>query len=148
MAAGMLKTTILIKPNGSNVERVRNFNNDHRLSTRLIADELRLSQSTVWWIATENLVMRKVCAKLVSKVLSVDQKKWSMTVCQEMLKRLNVDPNFLEKVVIGDETWVYEYDPESKRRSSEWHTASSPKPKKARMSKSRVHVDCYFMVKE
>lgn len=39
------------------------------------------------------------------------------------------------------QTWqerVFEYDPESKRQSSEWHTASSPKPKKARMSKSRV----------
>ncbi|XP_035230913.1 nucleoporin NUP188 homolog [Stegodyphus dumicola] len=30
-----------------------------------------------------------------------------MTVCQQMLQWLNVDPNLLEKVVTGDETWVY-----------------------------------------
>ncbi|XP_035211493.1 uncharacterized protein LOC118185707 [Stegodyphus dumicola] len=113
-------------------------NNDRRLSTKLIADELGLSQTTLGSIATENLMMRKVCVKLVPKVLSVDQKKRRMTVCQEMIQRLNVDPNFLEKVFTGDETWFYEYDTESKLQSSEWHTSSLPKPKKARMSKSRV----------
>ena len=55
-----------------------------------------------------------------------------------MLQWLNVDPNFLEKMVTDDETYVYEYDPESKRQSSEWHTASSPKLKKTHMTKSRV----------
>ncbi|XP_035206805.1 uncharacterized protein LOC118181720 [Stegodyphus dumicola] len=109
-----------------------------------------LSQSTVWRIVTENLTMRKVCAKLMPNVLSVDQKKWRMTVCQEMLQRLNADPNFLEKVATGDETRVYGYDPESKRQSSDWHTASLPKPKKARMSKSRVKciLIVFLIVKE
>ena len=61
-----------------NVERVHELlNNDHRLSIRLISDELRLSQSTLWRILTENLMMRKVCAKS----LSVDQKEQHKTVC-------------------------------------------------------------------
>ncbi|GFS69324.1 mariner mos1 transposase [Trichonephila clavipes] len=33
---------------------------------------------------------------------------------------------------------MFEYDPESKRQSCEWHTKSSPRPKKAQMSKSRI----------
>jgi len=33
---------------------------------------------------------------------------------------------------------VFDYDPETKRQSSEWHTKSSPRPKKARMSRSTV----------
>ena len=33
---------------------------------------------------------------------------------------------------------MFDYDPETKRQSEEWHTKSSPRPKKARMSRSRV----------
>jgi len=33
---------------------------------------------------------------------------------------------FLIKIVTGDESWVFAYDPEMKMQSSEWHTASSP----------------------
>jgi len=33
---------------------------------------------------------------------------------------------------------VFDYDPETKRQSEEWYTNISPRPKKARMSRSRV----------
>ena len=33
---------------------------------------------------------------------------------------------------------MFDYDPETKRQSEEWHTKSSPRPKKARMSRSTV----------
>ena len=35
-----------------------------------------------------------------------------------------------------DESWIYCYDPETKRQISQWKHAGSPKPKKARQSKS------------
>ena len=35
-----------------------------------------------------------------------------------------------------DESWNYCYDPETKRQSSQWKHAGSPRPKKARQSKS------------
>ncbi|UYV71602.1 hypothetical protein LAZ67_8003827 [Cordylochernes scorpioides] len=44
----------------------------------------------------------------------------------------------ISTIVTGDESWMFEYDPESKRQSCAWHTKSSPRPKKARMSKSRI----------
>ena len=34
-------------------------------------------------------------------------------------------------VIIGDETGVYDYDPESKFRSSQWKHPESPRPKNA-----------------
>ena len=46
---------------------------------------------------------------------------------------------FLHKVRTGDESWVFDYDPETKRQSEEWHTKCSPRPKKACMSRSRVN---------
>ena len=41
-------------------------------------------------------------------------------------------------MITGDETWVFEYDPETKRQSSEWHTTESPRQEKARMTKSKM----------
>ena len=35
-----------------------------------------------------------------------------------------------------DESWIDYYDPETKRQSSQWKHADSPRPKKARQSKS------------
>ena len=40
----------------------------------------------------------------------------------------------------------FEYNPETKRQIREWHTANSPRPKKARMSKSEFKsmLICFF----
>ena len=82
--------------------------------------------------------MRKICAKLVPKNLSDEQKDNRVLVSREILYRVKSEPDFLQGVITGDETWISEYDPTTKRQSSEWHTSESPRPKKARMSKSRV----------
>lgn len=122
-----------------NVAKVRELlNSDRRLSIRLIAQEVHLAKSTVHSIVTDDLQMRKMCAKLVPKVLSDEQKEHRVTICRELLERLETDPNLLDRVITGDETWIFEYDPETKRQSAEWHTSASPRPKKARMSKSKV----------
>ena len=72
------------------------------------------------------------------KNLSVEQKANRLEICQDLQERLKIEPNFLDKVITGDESWVFDYDPETKRQSSEWHTKSSPHPKKACMSRSKV----------
>jgi len=61
-----------------------------------------------------------------------------LEICQDLLGRLEIEPIFLHKVVTGDESWVFDYDPETKRQSEEWHTKSSLRPKKAGMSRSMV----------
>ncbi|UYV68306.1 hypothetical protein LAZ67_5003808 [Cordylochernes scorpioides] len=70
--------------------------------------------------------------------LTQDQKELRILRCQELLDLIQNEPDFLNSVVTGDESWMFEYDPESKRQSCAWHTKSSPRPKKARMSKSRI----------
>ena len=56
------------------------------------------------------------------------------------------DRNFLMNVITGDATWIFEYDPETKRQSKEWHTSASPRLKKARKSKSKIKsmLFCFF----
>ena len=42
------------------------------------------------------------------------------------------DKNVIKKIITGDESWVYGYDPETKQQSSQWKFPSEPRPKKAR----------------
>jgi len=42
------------------------------------------------------------------------------------------------RVITGDESWVYGYDPETKRQSSRWKSPTSPRPKKTRQVKSNL----------
>jgi len=46
----------------------------------------------------------------------------------------------MRQIITGDETWVYVYDPETKRQSSQWKSADFPRPKKARQVRSKVKV--------
>ncbi|UYV78711.1 hypothetical protein LAZ67_16002509 [Cordylochernes scorpioides] len=66
-----------------NVDRVLEvLRTDRRLSSQQIADTLHMSTFVVHGIVTENLQMRKVCAKLVPKVLTQDQKELRVLRCQ------------------------------------------------------------------
>ncbi|UYV77832.1 hypothetical protein LAZ67_15002504 [Cordylochernes scorpioides] len=49
----------------------------------------------------------------------------------------NSDPHWLKYVITGDETWVYGYDPETKRQSSQRLEPGELRFKKARMIKSK-----------
>ena len=124
--------------NDQNVEVVRAvMAEDRRLSVRMIAEEMGLDKSAVHRILTDHLHMRKICAKLVPKNLPVEQKANRLEICQDLLGRLEIEPDFLDKVITGDESWMLNYDPETKWQSAEWHPKSSH-PKKACMSRSRV----------
>ena len=48
------------------------------------------------------------------------------------------DPNFISNIITGDETWVYDYDPETKQRVSQWKSPNSPWLKKAHEVHSNV----------
>ena len=63
-----------------------------------------------------------------------------MLKCQELLANANGNENFLKNIITGDETWVYEYDVETKIQSSQWMGKGSPRVKKERMSRSKIKV--------
>ena len=97
-----------------------------RLTVRSIAEQVKIDRDTIRKILTEDLDMRKVCAKMVPKELTVEQKQRRVTICQDLLERQD---DILGRVSTGDETRVYHYDPETKRQSAQWKTANSPRPK-------------------
>jgi len=108
---------------------------NRRLTVRSIAEQVNIDRETVRKILTEDLDMRKVCAKMFPKELTEEQKQRRVIICQDLLERQD---DILGRVITDDETWVYQYDPETKRQSAQWKTANSPRPKKFRQSKSRV----------
>ncbi|UYV85157.1 hypothetical protein LAZ67_X004761 [Cordylochernes scorpioides] len=57
-----------------------------------------------------------------------------------MLEMTRTDTEWKDKIITGDETWVYGYDPETKRQSAEWRGQGEPRPKKSRILKSRNKV--------
>jgi hypothetical protein len=104
----------------------------------MIAEETGFDKNSVHRILIDHLRMRKICEKLVPKHLSVHQKANRLEICQDLLERLKIEPNFLDKLITGYESWVFEYDPETKWQSEEWHTKNSPQLKKACMSRFSV----------
>jgi len=104
----------------------------------MIASELNLNHTTLHQILTQELAMRKLCAKIVPKNLTIEQKDNQKDMCFHVVERIQSDRNFLKNVITGVETWIFEYDPETKRQSKEWHTSASLCPKKVRMIKSKI----------
>ena len=92
---------------------------DRRLTVRTIANELGMNNERVWRIITEDLGMRKICAKMVPRLLNEGQKERRMQVCQNILKQLETEPNLLKRALTGDESWIFEFDPLTKRQSLE-----------------------------
>ena len=119
------------------IGQIKNFTDkDRRVSIETISALFDVSVGTVHTIIHEELKMRKICAKFVPRVLREDQKERRCHDSREMIELVNSDPAVLDALVTCDECWIFCYDPETKRQSSQWKHAGSPRPKKARQSKS------------
>jgi len=56
-----------------------------------------------------------------------------------LIATVDSDPDFFKKIVTGDETWCFAYDPTTKRQSAAWVGETSPRPKNLRFQRSRVN---------
>jgi len=77
---------------------------------------------------------KKISAKMVPRILTHDQNQRRLHSSSDLLRNAET----FASVITGDETWCFQYDPETKRQSMQWKTQNSPRPKKARMSRSQV----------
>jgi histone-lysine N-methyltransferase SETMAR len=111
-----------------------------RITVLELADEVGVSIGSVHTILTADLFLRRVSAKLVPKLLTIEQKQLRPEIAQHMLDCVKIDSRFLNTVITCDESWVYGYDPETKAQSSQSKHPSSPRPKKARQVRSNVKV--------
>ena len=119
-----------------NIAKIRQIvRENRRLTVRSIAEQVNIDRETVRKILTEDLDIRKVCAKMVPKELTKKQKQRRVTICKDLLVRQD---DILGHAIKGDETWVYQYNPATKRQSAQRKTANSLRSKEFHRSKSRV----------
>ena len=110
------------------IGQIKNFmDKDCRVSIETISAQFDVSVGTVHTIIREEPKMQKICAKFVPRVLREDQKdvitagrwlSWSIQIPQFSM------------------LWWPVMKAGCKRQSSQWKHAGSPRPKKARQSKS------------
>ena len=92
--------------------QIKNFmDNDRHVSIETISAQIDVSVGTVHRIIHKDLNMRKIC--------------------REIVELNNSDSAVLDALVTSNESWIYCYDPETKRQSSQWKHAGF-----ARQSKS------------
>ena len=119
------------------IGQIKNFmNKDCRVSIETINAQFDVSVGTVHTIMREELKMWKICMEFVLRVIREDQKERRSHDSRKMVELINSDPTVLDDLVTCNESWIYCYDPETKRQISQWKHAGSPRPKKARQRKS------------
>ena len=119
------------------IGQIKNFmDKDRRVSIETISAQFDVSMGTVHTIIREELKLRKICAKFVPRALRKDQTERRCHDSREMVELINSDPAVLDALVTHDKSWIYCYDADTKRLSSQWTHAGSPRTTKARQSKS------------
>ena len=95
------------------------------MSIETISAQFDVTVGTVHTIIPEELKM-----KFVPRVLREDQKERRCHDSREMVKLINSDAAVLDALVTCNESWIYCYDPETKRQSSQRKHAGSSRPKR------------------
>ena len=110
-----------------------------------LVESLELSAGSAVKIM-DTLMYSKVCARWVIRQLTEAYKQSHLEACSELLEYCHSDKTFLQQIVTGDETWVYGFQPESKRASMEWrHPTSLHSMKfKSQQSAGKVMVTVFW----
>ena len=114
--------------------------NNRKLTVREIADDCGISVGFCDANLTDDLHMKRVCAKFVPLLLKDDQREQRQTIARDLFERSCEDVQFLKNNVIGNESWVYGCGPKTKQQSSQWKGPTSLPPKKGRHVRSKTKV--------
>jgi len=104
----------------------------------MLADEVNIGKDTVRKNVVGDLQKQKICSGFVPHCLTPEQKDRRIAACRDLTATADSDPDFFKKIVTGDETWCFAYDPTTKHQSTARVRETSPRLKKLRFQKSRV----------
>ena len=98
-----------------------------------------ISHGTVISILHGQLGMKKLSARWMSRLLTVDHKRNRVTI-SNVWRCSNVIQMILRRFITVNETWIHYFTPETKEQSKQWTSPSEPAPKKAKTVKSAEKV--------
>ena len=78
--------------------------NDHRITSRMIAEFFNIPKTAVLQILKEELGKRELCACFVPHYLTTEQREDQVTSCQDIIAIPDADKNFFNKTFMGEET--------------------------------------------
>ncbi|GFW83182.1 uncharacterized protein TNCV_3237291 [Trichonephila clavipes] len=78
-------------------------------------------RSVVYKIVNEDLNFKKLCSRWVPRLLTVEHREKRFAISLDFFIRCEEEEDdMLNRIVIGDETWVSHITLESKQQSIEW----------------------------
>ena len=96
-----------------------------------------IHSSSVLKILRQRLGLRKICARWVPHMLTHEQKQSRVRLASQVIEKYDkCDPCHLEEIVIGDETWIYHFQPDSKVKNKVWVSSKGDRPVIARHCKT------------
>lgn len=108
---------------------------------------LGISSTSIHKILHDHLAVKKVCSRWIPHNLTKAQKDARVDWCKRMIKKYNGGASKdVYKIVTGDESWIYAYEPETKQQSTVWVFQDEPNPTKVRRARStsKQMVACFF----
>jgi histone-lysine N-methyltransferase SETMAR len=76
---------------------------DHHITVQELASRWGVNTGLVHSILAEDLGLKRVSAKFMPRLLTMEQKQLHLEIARDMLDNANSDPNFLSTVITGDE---------------------------------------------
>ncbi len=87
---------------------------DHQQLFRDIFSHSQVCHRSVHIILLAELKMNKIASNMLPKVLTAEQKRNCVLTANIILNNLDTDPTLLERIMKGDESWLFEYSPSIK----------------------------------
>ena len=112
----------------------------------MITHDLSMNSEKVWRIITEDMGMRKICAKMVPRLLNEGLKERHVQVCQDILEQLETELNLLKRVVTGDGSLSMIHSPNGRGLNGRAHCHQDPKKARVFKSKTKVMLIAFFDV--
>jgi histone-lysine N-methyltransferase SETMAR len=94
---------------------------DRRIKLHEIAETLGISKERVGYILHKELDMKKLCARRVPLLLTVDQIPTRMKSSEQCLERFNRNKTHVRRFITMDGTWIHHYTAEFKQQSNSRH---------------------------
>lgn len=112
-----------------------------KIEKKMLAEMLNISTFSVFRILHEDLGMKKYCSQWIPRTLTTQNKRERVAAAHEFLDLLEWnEKDTFDRIVTGDETWIYYYDPPTKQQSMEWRKGSETLPATTQHEKSAMKV--------
>ncbi len=112
-----------------NIQTIKNvLAEDKRFPISAMSELTGIKATSIQRILKIDLGLTRRAARLVPHMLTGPQEHDRMEICLQLLRRHHQDRRFLSRVIMMDESWVYQYDPLLKKQASQWLTKDDPRP--------------------